>query len=158
MSDTTTSEPQWLSPEEQMQWRRYLEGTARLSEALTRWHDEHLSVSLSEYEVLVRLSESSTHRLRMSQLADGLAYSRSRVTHTVRRMESRGLVTRTAASNDKRGIECTLTDEGLAVLEREAPLHVAAVRRFMIDALSPTDLKNLGRAMSRIGQSCREDD
>lgn len=154
VSDATT-EPRWLSPDEQMQWRRYLEGSARLSEAISRWHDDHLSVSLSEYEVLVRLSEATDHTLRMSQLADGLAYSRSRLTHTVRRMEARGLVTRGEASDDKRGVVCALTDEGMAMLEREAPAHVEAVRRYIIDVLPPEDLQALGRAMSAIGHTCQ---
>ena len=49
-------------------------------------------VSLTEYEILVRLSEREGRQMRMAQLADALAHSRSRVTHTVGRLEKAGLV------------------------------------------------------------------
>ena len=49
-------------------------------------------LSLTEYEILVRLSERPERQMRMAQLADALAHSRSRVTHTVARMEKAGLV------------------------------------------------------------------
>ena len=51
---------------------------------------EH-GISLTEYEILVRLSESTGRRMRMALLADALCHSRSRVTHTVTRMEKAGL-------------------------------------------------------------------
>ena len=62
----------------------------RLDDDLRRQHD----LSLAEYEILVRLSEREGGQLRMAQLADALAHSRSRVTHTVKRMEDGGLVER----------------------------------------------------------------
>ena len=52
----------------------------------------HFDVSLTEYEILVRLSERPGRQMRMAQLADAMAHSRSRVTHTVARMEKAGLV------------------------------------------------------------------
>ncbi|SDS85252.1 DNA-binding transcriptional regulator, MarR family [Paraoerskovia marina] len=158
MPEETTGEPRWLDADQQVQWRRYIEGASRLSEALARWHDEHLSVSLSEYEVLVRLSESPGHSMRMSRLADGLAYSRSRVTHTVRRLEAKGFVARSEAEGDRRGIECTLTPNGFETLEQEAPIHVEGVRRYMVDALDDAELESLGRAMASIARACREDE
>ncbi|GII98265.1 MarR family transcriptional regulator [Sediminihabitans luteus] len=159
MSDPVTgtgAEPRWLDAEQQRHWRTYLEGVSRFIEALGREHERHLSVSLNEYELLVRLSESPTGTVRMSVLADGLAHSRSRVTHTVGRMEARGLVKRVATPGDRRGVDCVLTDTGRRTLVSEAPAHVAAVRRLMVDALTPEQFAALGDAMAVVARTCRE--
>ena len=79
----------------------------RLDDDLRRTHD----ISLVEYEILVRLSERDG-QMRMAALADALAHSRSRVTHTVTRMEKVGLVQRSSSPEDGRGILATLTDKG----------------------------------------------
>ncbi|MBI9113942.1 MarR family winged helix-turn-helix transcriptional regulator [Sanguibacter suaedae] len=150
-----TTEALWLSDQEQASWRAFLEGTARLSEALNKDLEIDSELSLNEYEVLVRLSESPTDSLRMSQLADSLAHSRSRITHTVRRMEERGLVVRESCAVDGRGVNCTLTDTGRAHLVEAAPSHVRSVRRHLVDVLTPQQLKNLGEAMQRVADACR---
>ena len=151
------AEPRWLDAEQQRLWRSYLDGTVRFVEALSRDHDERSTLSLNEYELLVRLSESPDHTLRMSALADGLARSRSRVTHTVARMEDRGLVRRSATSNDRRGVNCAMTTEGYAALVASAPAHVAAVRRFMVDVLTEEQFRALGEAMAAVAEACKAD-
>lgn len=149
--------PRWLDADQQQLWRAYLEGTVRFVEAMSREHEERSTVSLNEYELLVRLSESPDHTLRMSALAEGLARSRSRVTHTVARMEARGLVRRSASTGDRRGVNCVMTEEGQRTLVEAAPAHVAAVRRFMVDVLTPEQFRALGEAMSVVARACRED-
>ncbi|MCR1982680.1 MarR family transcriptional regulator [Cellulosimicrobium cellulans] len=152
-----TGEPRWLDTEQQRLWRAYLDGTVRFIEALGRDHEERSDVSLNEYELLVRLSESPDHTLRMSALADGLARSRSRVTHTVARMEARGLVRRSASSGDRRGVNCVMTSEGYRVLVASAPAHVAAVRRYLVDVLTPEQFRALGEAMAAVAEACKAD-
>src|SRR3712207_8178830 len=90
MATPSEAAVRWLTPEQQVHWRAFLVGSARLTEALGRQLERDSDLSLSEYEVLVRLSEAPGWTLRMSLLADGLAHSRSRVTHTVRRLEGAG--------------------------------------------------------------------
>jgi DNA-binding MarR family transcriptional regulator len=88
--------------------------------------------------------------MRMAQLADALAHSRSRVTHTVTRMERAGIVLRTSSPEDGRGIVCCLTDEGYAVLEAAAHVHVTGVRDYLVDLVSPEDFRALGRVMDAV--------
>ena len=145
----------WLTEEQQGSWRHYLEGTARFVEALGAVHDRTLDLSLGEYSLLVQLSEAPERTMRMSTLADGLVLSRSRLTHTVARMESRGLVERRAAEGDRRGVNCTMTDAGYAALEVAAPGHVAAVRRIMVEALEPEEFALLGRIMAKVAASSK---
>src|SRR6478735_5708392 len=101
--------------------------------------DLHRSCNLSlvEYEILVRLSEREDRQMRMAQPADALAHSRSRVTHTVARMERAGLVERTSSPEDGRGVVATLTDAGYDLLLRMAPVHVTGVRKNLVDLVSP---------------------
>ena len=145
-----TPDVRWLTAEQQRYWRSYLSGAARLTEALTRQLEADSGVSLSEYEILVRLSEVEPHRLRMSELAASLVHSRSRLTHTVSRMEREGLVRRETCLADGRGVEAVLTDEGYDLLERAAPGHVRAVRAHLVDRLTDEQFRAFGEAMAII--------
>jgi DNA-binding MarR family transcriptional regulator len=145
----------WLDEGQQWAWRRFLEGTSRFYDALDRAHDAGIPLGLSEYSLLVQLSEAPERMLRMSALAEFLALSRSRLTHTVDRMESRGLVERRSVPGDRRGVNCVMTDAGFAALVEAAPYHVMAVRRLMVDVLEPEEMDTLGRAMAKIADAAR---
>ncbi|MCU1433013.1 MAG: transcriptional regulator, MarR family, partial [Actinotalea sp.] len=129
-------EVRWLTEDQQRSWRAFLLGSARLTEALTRQLETDSGVSLSEYEILVRLSETADRTLRMSELAASLVHSRSRLTHTVGRLEGRGLVRRETCLADGRGVNCVMTDAGFHLLQGAAPGHVRAVRANLIDLLT----------------------
>lgn len=107
-------------------------------------------ISLGEYEILVRLSERPGRQMRMAALADALAHSRSRTTHTVGRMERAGLVLRSHSPDDGRGVLATMTDQGLELLEDAAPGHVAAVRENLVDLVDHRDFHALGRVMNSV--------
>jgi DNA-binding MarR family transcriptional regulator len=145
----TQREP-WLSAEQQRHWRAYLAGTARLTEALNRQLERDAGLSLSEYEILVRLSEAPARSVRMSELARSLVQSRSRISHTVTRLERRGLVERRTYPADGRGVSCVLTEQGFGVLAAAAPGHVEAVRAELVDRISDAQLRALGEAMSTV--------
>lgn len=153
---TATDDVRWLTPEQQTHWRAYRDGTALLMDVLARELDEDAGLSLAEYEVLVRLSEAPGRTLRMSELAGELAHSRSRLTHTVRRMEDAGLVARNPCAVDARGVNCTMTDLGLQRIVATAPSHVASVRAHLIDVLTDDQLRALGTAMGVVAHALRE--
>lgn len=106
-------------------------------------------LSLGEYEILVRLSEGDG-TLRMAKLASALGHSRSRVTHTVARMEKAGLVERRTSQVDGRGVDAVLTDKGLDLLKQAAPVHVGGVRANLVDLASADDFATLGRVMNAV--------
>lgn len=141
--------PHWLSPEEQRVWRTYLLGSARLNERMDA-DLRRFGLDLPEYEILVALSEHPERRLRMAELADAVHQSRSRLTHTVARMEKTALVARTTCPDDRRGVWANLTDRGLALVEQAAPGHVDTVRRNFVEAMSATDYQALGRAFQAV--------
>ncbi|WP_448073472.1 MarR family winged helix-turn-helix transcriptional regulator [Georgenia yuyongxinii] len=148
MTAQTPSSTQWLDVDQQHSWRQLLRGSAQLFDDINHDLEEQSGLSLSEYEVLVRLSEAEGRTLRMSVLAADLVHSRSRVTHTIRRMEEAGLVERRTCADDRRGVNCTLTDAGFARLEEMAPGHVASVRARLVDRLTAEQMRQLGEIMS----------
>ena len=90
-------EPQWLDEDQQRSWRALVVGSTLLMDRLDDDLRREFNISLTEYEILVRLSERPGRAMRMAQLADALAHSRSRVTHTIDRMERAGCVVRGTA-------------------------------------------------------------
>lgn len=149
------ADARWLDETQQRHWRAFRDGTALLFDVLARELDDGSGLSLGEYEVLVRLSEAPDHTLRMSELADDLAHSRSRLTHTVARMERDGIVRREPARDDARGVNCVLTDHGWKVLVAAAPGHVESVRTHLVDVLDDEQLAALGLAMRVVVEHLR---
>jgi DNA-binding MarR family transcriptional regulator len=154
MAAPMTTEPvtkvRWLTPEEQSVWRAFLDVSRLMTDQMNRQLSDDGGMSLPEYEILVALSEAPDRRLRMSELADRVLSSRSRITHTVGRMEERGHVHREACADDGRGVLCVLTDAGFAVLERAAPAHVESVRSAMFDPLTAEEVDALGVALRKV--------
>lgn len=145
----TIENPRWLDQEQQDVWRSWLHASARIDQYL----DADLrtfGLDLAEYEILVALSEAPKWQTRMSELADAVHQSRSRLTHTISRMENRGYVERLTCQADGRGVWAHLTADGYALLEKTAPHHVEGVRRILVDAVDPEDLRALGRAMKAV--------
>jgi DNA-binding MarR family transcriptional regulator len=143
--DPRTGPPRWLTAEEQRAWRAYI----RLAQLLMRQLDRDLhpfELSMHDYEILVELSEAEHHRMRMTELAERTAQSRSRLSHQINRMEARGLVSREGCEGDKRGTFAVLTARGAATIEEVAPYHVASVREHFIDLLDSAELAALSRA------------
>jgi DNA-binding MarR family transcriptional regulator len=132
-------------------WMAYLGGQKRLHEALDNDLRRIIGIELNDYEVLAILSEQPERRMRMSAVADSVIMGRSRLTYRVDRLENSGLVRREACSDDRRGQFVCLTDEGLELLQRAAPLHVASVRHHLIDRLKGVDLAALADAFDDAG-------
>jgi DNA-binding MarR family transcriptional regulator len=150
VTDSRGDETRWLDDEEQRSWRALLMGMTLLLDRLDDDLRRICDLSLVEYEILVRLSEAQDRQMRMAHLADALAHSRSRVTHTVARMEHAGLVLRKSSPDDGRGVIATMTDKGYDLLERMAPTHVAGVRAHLVDLVSREDFLAVGRVMNAV--------
>ena len=145
----TKPDPRWLDPDQQRAWRAFVLGSTllfdRLDDDLRRNH----GISLVEFEILVRLSERNG-QMRMAKLAHSLAHSRSRVTHTVKRMEDSGLVTREESPEDGRGVLAVMTERGRLMLENVAPTHVEGVRDHLVDLADPADFAAVGRVFDAV--------
>ena len=141
----------WLDSDEQKAWRSYVRATRLLDGAIQRDLACH-GVSHDEYEILVNLSEQPCRSMRMSDLAERVVNSRSRLTHTVGRLENRGYVRREASPDDRRGVLCVMTDEGFATLEVAARSHVSGVRENLLDQMTREQFLALGAALEGVSQ------
>ena len=146
------AEPRWLSEEEQDAWKSLATLMLMLSGPLDAQLQRDARLSLFEYLVLSHLSHAPDRRLRMSELAQLANGSLSRLSNVVKRLEQRGWVHRQLDSCDGRYTVATLTDDGFSVLAAAAPGHVQAVRHYVIDPLTTTQL----RTITAVGQRIRE--
>ncbi|AUH68961.1 MULTISPECIES: MarR family winged helix-turn-helix transcriptional regulator [Gordonia] len=142
--------PRWLSDEEQAAWRAYLDATRLLMNTLDHQLVRDAQLSLTDFSLLVALSEAPGRQLRMSGVADAVATSRSTVTRAMNRLVDKGWVERIPCVDDRRGAWAHLTPAGLAKLVDAAPAHVDEVRETMIDVLSPAELNVLATSFQKI--------
>lgn len=107
-------------------------------------------MSVSDYGVLVQLSEAEGGRMRMSELADHLLLSPSGLTRRLDGLVHAGLVDRARCPTDRRGAFAVLTDAGRARLQQAAPDHVEQVRRHFVDRLTRRQLEALVDALAKV--------
>jgi DNA-binding MarR family transcriptional regulator len=149
----------WLDTEEAATWRALAEVMVRLPWALEcQLHPPpDAGLSFIEYHALARLSEEPTHTLRMSELAVLTNASLSRLSHLVKRLESRGLVRREPDPTNGRFTNAILTRRGHAKLVASAPAHVDTVRSLVIEPLRPDELRQLRNAAERLLKRVRDE-
>ena len=140
----------WLDEAQEEAWRAFHAMRTRLLGHLSRRLAAQSGLSEADYEVLVALSESPDHRMRSRELGRSLQWQRSRLSHQLDRMETRGLLTREPCPTDARGCVAVLTDTGLGTIDRAAELHVADVRHCFADVLTPSQLDGLTAAARAI--------
>lgn len=112
-------------------------------------------LSLVQFQILARLTESPGGHARLTDLADGVVYSRSALTYQSRQLEQSGLVRRKPSTDDERSTTVIITDEGRAVVARVMPGHVELVRRVMFEPLATPEVVALRRIMTRVRDRMR---
>lgn len=142
----------WLTETEQLAWRTVLQLRGPLLGAIGRQLARDSGLSLSDYEVLVALSESESGMVHVRDLLASTGWEASRLSHHLTRMRARGLVNRRPCPADGRSAEVVLTGSGRDMIDRAAPMHVAAVRELFIDVLSAQQLA----ALTDIGATVTE--
>jgi DNA-binding MarR family transcriptional regulator len=107
-------------------------------------------LSTADYGVLVALSESADGVMRARELCVELGWDRSRLSHQLGRMESRGMIVREECAEDARGLMARITPEGRRAIEAAAPAHAEAVQRHFFDHLSSVEVDTLIDVFDRI--------
>jgi DNA-binding MarR family transcriptional regulator len=140
----------WLDAGQQRVWLAWIRLQLRMTYEINRQLQADSALSMADYDVLAGLSASAGGRLPISALANHLGWERSRVSHHVKRMATRGLVAMAAAETDRRVTEVTLTDHGLGVLRNAAPGHAALVKNLFFGDLPGAELPALADSLERV--------
>ncbi|MDQ0381181.1 MarR family winged helix-turn-helix transcriptional regulator [Amycolatopsis thermophila] len=143
-----------LRPEQLQTYFALVEATALLHHAVEQHLRADGGLSYVQFQLLARLA-GSAGQLTMTELADGVVYSRSGLTHQAGLLEKAGLVTRGPSPDDQRATLVTITDAGRALVEKVLPGHVEVVRSLLFDPLSEEDLPRLGDIMTRVRDHMR---
>ena len=138
-------------------WRAYVETSEYVRQAMAAGLHATSGISPGDYGILLALSEAEEGRLRSSVLAEGIGWERSRLSHHLGRMESRGLICRKKSDNDSRGAVVELTDEGARMFRASSAPHLRLIRQLFIEALTPEDLEDLGRIVGKLRQHLKEE-
>jgi DNA-binding MarR family transcriptional regulator len=144
------SEVPWLSEGEARAWRALQTMQLRLEGELARQLATDSGLSYSDYVVLVALTDRPDGRMRLFELARGLGWEKSRVSHHIARMSERGLVEKRKCDSDRRGAFVGVTERGRQEIMRAAPGHVREVRRLFVDRLTPDQLDAVADAAETV--------
>lgn len=133
----------WLSPPQLRAWMRFVAVVELLPGVLDSQLQRDADVSHFEYYVLAMLSEAPNATLRMTALSLKTNATLPRLSHVIKRLESRGLVRRAPCPEDRRATNASLTEEGIALVVATAPGHVRTVRENVIDRLTEEQIGQL---------------
>jgi DNA-binding MarR family transcriptional regulator len=151
-----------ITEQEWALWRGFVTMHRHLARELDRQLQRDAGISQADFIVLGRLSEAPDRRLRTGELAELLAWEKSRVSHQVARMEARGLVERTECDTDGRGTWVGVTAEGRRTLIASTRDHAAMIGDLFFEGLSADEKAVLGsisrRVMERINPPACEID
>jgi DNA-binding MarR family transcriptional regulator len=145
-----------LDSEEDALWRSLVEVLVRLPRVLDEHFNREARLGMSEYSVLVALSEAPEGELRMGELAEATALSRSRTSRVVDDLVRRSLVTRRKFEQDGRSSLAAVTPEGMAVLAAAYPGHLARVRSLVLDHITKSEMRTMTPALTRVLVALRE--
>jgi DNA-binding MarR family transcriptional regulator len=127
--------------------RAHAAATRRLSAQLSTDH----GLTLSDFEVLLRLGRAPDRRLRRVDLAEEVLLTASGITRLLDGLESKGYVERASCDTDRRVVYAVLTDDGLSKLRDAATSHFGQIGELFGARYDQRELAELGTLLARLG-------
>jgi DNA-binding MarR family transcriptional regulator len=153
--DQPLAPDQPLEPDQLAAYFALMEVGSLLQHAVDQQLRAEGGLSYPQFQILARLNASPAGRLRMTDLADGLVYSRSGLTYQAAQLEKRELVTRTPGEDDERSVQVALTPAGRDLLAKVLTGHVEVVQRLMMSSLSRQDIATITEVLGRVRDHMR---
>src|SRR3954468_1809275 len=147
--------PRSLDPVQLAAYFALIEVVGLLRHAVEQQLRETGDLSYVQFQLLARLGDSPTGSHRMTDLADGVVYSRSGLTYQASLLEKAGLVTRSPSPDDERSVTVTITDAGRTLLAKVLPGHAAAISPLLFQPLSRKDAKALADLLAPVRDHMR---
>jgi DNA-binding MarR family transcriptional regulator len=118
-------------------------------ELSARLEGEH-GLTISDYEVLLRLAAAPDRRLKRVELAASVVLTPSGITRLLDGLEDGGLVERVACPTDRRVAYAVVTEEGVRRLRAAAADHFAAVEEAFSACLDEQETGQLAELLGRL--------
>lgn len=150
-----SSSPRSLDPAELGAYLSLIEVSSLLRHTVEQQLREAGDLSYVQFQLLARLGDSPDGSHRMTDLADGVVYSRSGLTYQAQTLEQRGLVTRAPSVDDERGTTVTITDAGREILSTVFPGHIAVLDELFLEPLERVDVEALADVLGRVRDHMR---
>ena len=150
-----TENPRALVPAELGAYLSLIEVSSLLRHAVEQQLRDAGDLSYVQFQLLARLGDSPEGSLRMTDLADGVVYSRSGLTYQAQTLEQRGLVTRAPSVDDERGTTVTITVQGRDILAAVFPGHIALLQKMLLEPLTTEDVESLDGVLGRVRDHLR---
>src|SRR5215813_12917724 len=145
-----------LSDTQLAAWASYQRMRVHLTERINRELAQKAGLSEADFEILAALIESPNESVRALALRCGLEWEKSRLSHQLRRMEERGLITRQECAEDNRGSVIRVTDVGRKLASEAKVDYEQAVRQYVVDVLTAEQLQALGTISETILRQLEE--
>jgi DNA-binding MarR family transcriptional regulator len=144
-----------LNPTELSAYFAFTEVSSLIRHAVEQQLREAGGLSYVQFQILARLGNSPLGSQRMTDLADGVVYSRSGLTHQAGLLDKAGLVTRAPSVDDERSITVTISDAGRAVLANVFPGHIDVLKTLFFAPLSSGDVDALAASLTSVRDHLR---
>ena len=132
-----------------------IEATSLLRHAVEEQLKEAGRLSYVQLQLLARLGDAPSGNHSMTELADGVVYSRSGLTYQAGLLEKEGLVTRGPSVDDERGVTVTITPAGRDRLAQVFPGHIEILHTMLFDVIDPNDVSELSRLLDPVVRHMR---
>ena len=147
--------PDGLDAEQLAAYFALMEVSSLLRHAVEGHLRDDGGLSYVQFEILARLADTPWGQQRMTDLADGVVYSRSGLTYQADRLERAGLISREPSVDDERSTTVTITAAGRELVARVMPGHIQLVRRMLLDPLDGRDIAALKDVLGRVRDRMR---
>jgi DNA-binding MarR family transcriptional regulator len=127
-------------------WRRYRVMHACLMSHLARELTRATGLSEADYQILDALLDAPGSRARALELRWTLQWEKSRLSHQLARMASRGLIDRRECKSDARGLDVVLSSAGIEVAREARRVREETLRRVVFETLGPEQMAHLAEA------------
>lgn len=151
----TDAAPPSLTSTQLAAYFAFTEVSSLLRHAVEKQLRDAGGLSYVQFQLLARLGDAPAGRQRMTDLADGVVYSRSGLTYQAQQLEQRGLVARSPSPDDERSTVVSITEAGREVLAAVFPGHIETVRTLLFASLSDEDASDLARILGRASDELR---
>ncbi len=150
-----TDAPSALTPTQLTAYLAFTEVGSLLRPAVEKQLREAGDLSYIQFQLLAHLGDAPNGRQRMTDLADGVVYSRSGLTYQAQLLEQRGLLTRAPSPDDERSTIAAITPAGRDILQAVFPGHIATVHGLLFAPLTDQDASDLARILGAVSDHLR---